>query len=613
MKVPEAEIDVNLPKGDISLPEGAVEIKGPEVDIKGPKIEAEVKDKDIDIEGSHGKFKMPSFKMPKFGFSTPKVKAEAPEVSTDISIPDIDAPSGKVGVDIEAPRVDVEKPDSKFQMPKVKMLDMDISLPRVKGPEIDIQQPKAQADVSISKPDLDVKGPEVDLKSPSTPKTSRIHLPTFGDLLKGFDLEFHVPSLDAEDQLVSPQADIFHSRVNKGDNEGSSVLTVDQKEQISADVILPNLQTGDLGAKECIEATSETKETDIPHKKERFGKSRFRFPKLGFGDSSHEDSKTENTSLISGATEKPLVTPEKAETIGIETSAKTDKGSWFKFPKLGISSPSKTAKDPDDQVIQPCGDTGDTEGDTSLTSSLKSSDAYADVSSEMTNEQIAPSGASPTKCRVKYSEPTVMTAGSVLKSPSHIITSTARTELILLEPHLPEKMDTATSPPSATVISSLQDTSKVPAWLNPLSKTAEDITSRKQEISTTETSTVQTLPIQKVTVKAGSAPWTTNQSAKSITEPPKTHMSVEKHIVKEKSGNEKETVVITQRTEQHQTAEGSTELITEGTASAIKKLRDTMHSEKMKFFEGAEKPTTSVSSHTSEEGELNKNASAESK
>uniref|UniRef100_W5N6F8 PDZ domain-containing protein n=1 Tax=Lepisosteus oculatus TaxID=7918 RepID=W5N6F8_LEPOC len=166
MKVPEAEIDVNLPKGDISLPEGAVEIKGPEVDIKGPKIEAEVKDKDIDIEGSHGKFKMPSFKMPKFGFSTPKVKAEAPEVSTDISIPDIDAPSGKVGVDIEAPRVDVEKPDSKFQMPKVKMLDMDISLPRVKGPEIDIQQPKAQADVSISKPDLDVKGPEVDLKSP---------------------------------------------------------------------------------------------------------------------------------------------------------------------------------------------------------------------------------------------------------------------------------------------------------------------------------------------------------------------------------------------------------------------------------------------------------------
>nr|XP_015206422.1 PREDICTED: neuroblast differentiation-associated protein AHNAK-like [Lepisosteus oculatus] len=177
-EAPKIEGDITLPTMEISLPKADLDVKSPEIsttaNIKMPKpqLEAEGQDKDVDIEGSHGKFKMPSFKMPKFGFSTTKVQAEAPEISTDIAIPDIDAPSGKEGVDIDAPiddikapNADIEKPDSQSQLSK--MPDLDISLPKVKGTEIGIQLPKAHAGVSVSKPDLEVKGPEVEFKAPA--------------------------------------------------------------------------------------------------------------------------------------------------------------------------------------------------------------------------------------------------------------------------------------------------------------------------------------------------------------------------------------------------------------------------------------------------------------
>ncbi|MBN3305041.1 AHNK protein, partial [Amia calva] len=756
VKGPEAEVDVTLPKGDISLPEGGVDVKGPQVDIKGHKIKGDVKD--IDIESSPTKFKMPSFKMPKFGFSSPKVKAEAPEISADISVSEIEVPSGKAGIDIKSPDIDIqgprvaiEKPDSKIELPKVKMPDIDIKLPQVKGTESDIKM-QATTDISISKPeaesldhDIDIKGspnkfrfptftmpkfgistsntkspdtevsgkvvnldrsgaeigvegpsleierpdiqssdislkkssgfsisfpklksPEINIsaenegksgkdllsmpshsidgkseggissslrypetkssqadkgprvESEGSRKTSRINLPSFGDILKGLDIEFHVPTLEDEEILASSKEDPSQSGVTEQGNEASDMSVAGKKLTSGVQLTEPSSSRPSMG----VEGSLETKETESTQTKEKSGKFRFRFPKLGFSDSSQESSKTESTNLVMEAKEKPPPSPEKKlSTEKKETATKSDKGGWFKFPKLGISSPTKSTKDSQKEITQLSEDLeestegGPVEGEVSLMSSLKSSDAFADISS---SEPIP----SPTKVTVKFSEPAVRVAGGEMKSPAGIITSTARTELILLEPCLPEKMHTPTDPASVGAISPPEETSKQPAAHTQGTRNVQVVTSEKHGVTSTqsttvitkmETSSVHALPVQKVTVKASSVPWTTEESAKGFPEPAGKHISVERHVVKEKSGDEKEKVVITRRVQSHQFEVASGESLAEGTASAIKRLKDTMHSEKLKFFESTEMSSASGSSHPSEKEESDKGAPPEKK
>ncbi|KPP61612.1 neuroblast differentiation-associated protein AHNAK-like, partial [Scleropages formosus] len=95
------EVDVSLSKGEVPVPEGSVEIKSPEIDGKA----------DAEVGGSPSKFKLPHFKLPKFGASAPKGKAELTDVQVDVKVPEIEAPSGKVGMEVKAPGIDIDRPD----------------------------------------------------------------------------------------------------------------------------------------------------------------------------------------------------------------------------------------------------------------------------------------------------------------------------------------------------------------------------------------------------------------------------------------------------------------------------------------------------------------------
>ncbi|KAJ8399205.1 hypothetical protein AAFF_G00415840 [Aldrovandia affinis] len=681
------ELDVSLPKVDISLTEGSVEVKGPEVDIKAPETEIEIKDKGMDIVGSPTKFKLPTFKFPKFGTVAPKSKVE--DVSADITVPEIEVPSVKAAVDVEAPdfetdvlSIEIDKPEGIVKLPELKA-DMSATTPHVSTDLSEMEGPALEAKVDISSPepiktDVETKGSPSKFKLPTfkmpkfgfstgKPKTadididtgdtglkttevtlegatleidptndgtsdvpgtekkielqvdtegpqksSKFNLPTIEDVFKGLDIEFHVPTLEEVDEpLASSREDIAHT----GAKEQSTHSTTAEKDsklkyKSNTDPIEIQLSTSHPGAEVSIQAPTITKETET---KER-SKFKFRFPKLGFTESSEQGGNTESTNVVVEEKEKELEPQEEKETEKIhETATTTDKGTWFKFPKFG--SPSKTIKDSDKGTSQPSEAIGKSvegdivEEDVSLTSSVRSSDAFADISSTMTSEQVGPSIVSPTKVKVKISEPIAMVGVGEVKVPSNIITSTARTELILLEPHLPEKIDTANVPVSVGATFQFPEelkqepggdihvvTSNIQA--TPSSEHATVITKFETR------SSVQALQGQSLTVKLSSAPWTIEGPGEGLGEGSEEKILVEKHVVKERSVEDKGTVIITQRVTQIVEAD-SGEPILGDSASAIKKLRDTMHSEKMKFFEDAETSTITVSTHKIETHVLN--------
>ncbi|XP_038823222.1 neuroblast differentiation-associated protein AHNAK-like [Salvelinus namaycush] len=206
------------------------------------------------------------------------------------------------------------------------------------------------------------------------------------------------------------------------------------------------------------------------------------------------------------------------------------------------------------------------EQDVSLTFSVHSSDAFADISSTVTSEQFGPSLASPTKVTVKYSDPIAT------EVQGDVITSRARTKLIAFEPYLAEKV---TTPMSSGVSSSSVDTLK-------LESGTHVSTSNIQAIPDTQKATLLTdFGLQTGTAGVSSASWSVDDTNKTQSEG---QTVIERHVVMEMSGTDRETVFITQKV----THVFGAEPISDETASSIKQMKDTMQSEKMKFFDGAE-------------------------
>ncbi|KAM9842558.1 uncharacterized protein ACBR49_013967 [Aulostomus maculatus] len=220
-----------------------------------------------------------------------------------------------------------------------------------------------------------------------------------------------------------------------------------------------------------------------------------------------------------------------------------EKTGWFKFPKFGLSSPSEKESSP--------------------TLSVQSSDAFADISSTVTSEHAGLSLSSPTKVTVKYSDPN--TSSGLGEMHSNIITSTTRSELITVEPNLPEKITIISSGAS----SSSEDTLRLE------SRKIHVVSSNIQ--ATPEAQHARVLTAVQVQSE-GSIPSAAEASGKRT--------FFKKRVVKETSGESKETIVITKEITH---VFDSTEPISDETASSIQRLRDTVHTEKMRFFDGAKK------------------------
>ncbi|MBN3288253.1 AHNK protein, partial [Polyodon spathula] len=640
VKFTELDSDVNLPEGDISIPKVELDVKGYVMEMKDQKMQTPLKDKEIDVQGSHSPFKLPMFKMPKFGFPGPIVKSGTPNTDAEITVPEIDVSLGKP--EAESLKMNIQEPIDKAKEETTDCdFKIDVPLSKDKGSEIECSISKPDFDTTLPKSDAGAKGPQLktcellpenveadkkdshqtsDIKMDSGGKhtLSKIRLPGFGELFKGLDLEFHLPGLDPdasspeieEVTLPGSAARTAHVEVNDGtSNVLGEVIVGTPIVQISQQDTAKQKRTKDL-PDTSLDTASQSKDKDSTKNKEKSGKFTFRFPK--FTDSSEESNKTET---ISAADE--LKTSETTEKN--ETTAKSEKSGWFTFPKLGHSSPSKKTKDSDKEKLDTpteelsgsfAADVDVVQGD------VKSTESLQGVGSSMVIESVA----TPSKVTVRYTKPDILLADRDVKVPSDIITSTARTELILLEPKLPEKINTDAVPSSGDESQQCAVTSAttVKGDITTPGKITTFKSSTQKGTPTIEHSTVITksqteckLPVEKVTVKLGYAPWLSEETTKtSFNVPTGKRVSVEKHVVKQRFGEEKETVVITKRIPSEQGCTASGKVLSAEAISSIQKLKDTMHSEKMKFFETSELPTAASSSDATVKKESQKSVTS---
>ncbi|XP_067847768.1 neuroblast differentiation-associated protein AHNAK-like [Heptranchias perlo] len=285
LKGPEVDVSMKEPDVDISLAKPEADMKGPKIDIRAPECEVDVEIPAVDIDGGGGKIKMPNFKGPKFGFSTPDIKA--PQINLDASLPKVDISVPKVNVDVKVPAVDIkpgklegdlsvganelEVPDASLKMPKIKKPSVDIPIPTMKE--------KIDVDTALSKPEFDVAAPglSVDIKGPPTD----IHVPTIDvdvhsvDLkVKGDGGKFKMPTMKMPSFGVSlpkfkgPEVDLS---MKKPDMDISLP-------EPDIDIKGPKI---DVGAPEC-EVDVEIPDVDIGGGGGKIKMPKFKGPKFGF-------------------------------------------------------------------------------------------------------------------------------------------------------------------------------------------------------------------------------------------------------------------------------------------------------------------------------------------
>ncbi|KAM9571171.1 uncharacterized protein ACWYII_046896 [Salvelinus alpinus] len=535
-EVKSPEVDVSLPKVNISLPEGNVEVKEPEVEMKALESQVEMKHEGLSVDGklqtSEMAFKMATFKFPTFG-ATSKVVVDVSDKEKDINVHGVEIIDQLLGASLQ---IDLPEHGDTVDIKgsrEVQLHDAGSERPSVKGgmaiAEVDVPE------VEVSKLTIDDKGNGSPSKGQGSPSKGQ-----------GSPSKFKLPS------FKMPRLSISKS---KPENE---------HDDINPNVILENYE---------IQVKPQEPEKSPKLTLTTFGEVlrsidvEFDVPKLEEVEEKLTGSREDITA--SGKTELNAQTSVETQSKHKEEEAKEkSKFGWFKFPTVGLSS-SESAKTLEKYTSEKEGSEkspDSVEQDVSLTFSVHSSDAFADISSTVTSEQFGPSLASPTKVTVKYSDPIAT------EVQGDVITSTARTKLIAFEPYLAEKV---TTPMSSGVSSSSVDTLK-------LESGTHVSTSNIQAIPDTQKATLLTdFGLQTGTTGVSSASWSVDDTNKTQSEG---QTVIERHVVMEMSGTDRETVFITQKV----THVFGAEHISDETASSIKQMKDTMQSEKMTFFDGAE-------------------------
>ncbi|XP_039459640.1 protein AHNAK2-like [Oreochromis aureus] len=181
----EPDIDLSLSKKDVdvTLPEAKAEVTLPDVEVQKPSVEVEIEAPEFKVEtkdkkGSPSKFKMPTFKLPKFGIGIPSATAKVPDLDTGIKIEgaDVSIPEEVLEVNIAAPSTELKEPSltlkttgteregkgSKFKLPS-----LGLSVPQAKGPDINLSLSKKDVDVTLPEAKAEVKLPDVEIEKPS--------------------------------------------------------------------------------------------------------------------------------------------------------------------------------------------------------------------------------------------------------------------------------------------------------------------------------------------------------------------------------------------------------------------------------------------------------------
>ncbi|XP_027856901.1 neuroblast differentiation-associated protein AHNAK isoform X3 [Xiphophorus couchianus] len=611
-------VDLNVKEGELKK----YEVQSPSAEAKGedvPTVELEGKVKRLNWTFPNISFSRTGGKAPDVDVNMEAPKAGVTSMETKIS--DVDIKESSAVEATPAPELDPGLKKSKFSLPKFSFSNPSLKEHEVKaelpdhGIEVENYETDMTTEIKLSADEgknvltaFEMTTSEAEVKSKKF-KMPTLKMPRFGSVSYEVTTETHISDKTAEDDgsqlgegaaviIKGPKTD-FKSDACKSEQQDQETLNTESDSVVQGSPSkfkLPTFKMPLMGlsrskledesvhfeyenSEDQLEMKTAPKEEDLSQK----------LTLTSFGDilkSIDVDFDVRKVDKVDQDIETSKQSHEPGEATTKHTSAKTkhdttkspESSSWFKFPKFGLSSPTEQQKIPDkaEQVkdSSPVGETKDEE--VSPTLSVQSSDAFADVSSTITSEPVDPFIPSPTKVTVKYSDES---AGAGFEEMhSDIMTSTTRTELITDVPTFPEKVTIL----SSGVSSSSEDTVR--------------LTSGKIHIIT---SNVQPTPesqhakiLSAVQVKSGEgfalqsegddAPLWMVQDARSATR-------TVKHLVQETTterNENKETVVITKQITH---IFGPTEPISGETASSIQRLKDSVHTEKMRFFDEAEK------------------------
>ncbi|KAM6912824.1 uncharacterized protein FYW49_011259 [Xenentodon cancila] len=530
------ETDFCPGKVDVSIPEQKVEVEVPQMEIKSLPTEGE-------LEAQGGKFKMPKFgiKMPKIKgpefnikLSTKEADVTLTDAKTVVQLPEVSEADVRLDVSMPEQKMELEKPkldiktlqsegepdeqEHKFKMPK-----LGIATPKVKGPEIDLSLSKTDEDVTQPAPSTDVEGLSMDekpAKAEHEMKGNKFKMPYLGfsmPKVKGPKLDLSLSKKETEVKLPEAKADV---KLPKVDLEKVDIAAP----EASVEVKTPELEMQALEI-ESRPTSTKAPETDI-------------------------------------SLEVDVATPD----------AKVD----VHPPESNIKESSKPPKSSEKGEQSPVGKPVDEE--MSPTCSVQSSDAFADISSTMTSEQVGLSLSSPTKVTVKYSDPSAATG--LGEKCSDVITSTTRTELITDVPNLPEKVTILSSGVSSSSEDTLRlESGKIHVITSNIQATPE--TQHAKLLSAIQIQSAGSLLLTSEDNEAAS--WTAEDSQSEK------RTVFERHLVRETSRGRSETKETLVVTKQITHSFDMSEPISGQTASSLQRLKDSVHSEKMRFFEGAEK------------------------
>uniref|UniRef100_A0A803Y8M8 Uncharacterized protein n=1 Tax=Meleagris gallopavo TaxID=9103 RepID=A0A803Y8M8_MELGA len=193
-------------------------------------------------------------------------------------------------------------------------------------------------------------------------------------------------------------------------------------EESHSDKAPEKIAAAPLSKDEDIAEAQEDEEKYVTNEKEKAdskrspGRFKFWLPSIGFSSSGDETSSDSKTEVKKSEETKPE-DMKPADTSVIDSSKQTEKTGWFRFPKLGFTSPSKKAKTVDKE------ETGVKERRISDEDSPSDKpDVFFDAQESLSPKEIAES-----------EKQEIDGTSSNIPVSQTIVTSSARTELILLE------------------------------------------------------------------------------------------------------------------------------------------------------------------------------------
>ncbi|KAM4667355.1 protein AHNAK2 [Amazona ochrocephala] len=481
------EDDINLPKSEadsVSKAEiGSAEMQFQKVEksigLESPALDHMEASARITVDKSQGdpevNIKIPKLKIPRFTFkalpieadvSVSKVVTDPKGSSTDIEVVQLQESSG---IPEEAPVAlegNVQKAKSKILTltePDIKTAQMattigsslpnagqDIHWSYVEGREV--SEKVEPEHVAIERCEIYT----TEIVKESEILSSEVKTTALGFSLLKVKLPEPHSNLEVLVQQPSPTEGVSVNTPKYADESfggatqrtGSAELKLSDKlhseiEESSGEVSLPKLKTSAVEVKpstkleeslpgkslqgitadpfskdEGVAEALEDEEKDIINEKEKTdskrspGRFKFWLPSVGFSssDETRTDSKTEVKKSVPEDV-KP------ADTSGHDSSKQTEKTGWFRFPKLGFTSPSKKAKTVDKEEM------GQGEGRISDEDSPSDKpDVFFDA-----QESLSP------KDTTEGETVEIDVLSSNVPVSRTIVTSSARTELILLE------------------------------------------------------------------------------------------------------------------------------------------------------------------------------------